>query len=235
MLIRGSLLALLAAATLTIAATAAEASVSSPASTYAASHQAIPATPALMLRASNTAYAKAMRVTLNGSQCAALRDGLNDRTASCTIAESLHLSAFRPITVSLVRDAEGHNVAADDTTAEGYVAAADTTAEGYMQACAVVLSGIDCDPNQWWVTDYFAVVSNGTKIWNTNGPPECASNHTAWTWCSYVGNGTAEIQEGFNFGSSGWARIDISADGDWGTRGPAWANIYAYLDDVVDV
>jgi hypothetical protein len=88
----------------------------------------------------------------------------------------------------------------------------DTYVNAYLQACAAESSGTTCVTNNWWVKDWFAFTYSGTQAWD-NGTPHCTSSGTPVTWCSYVDNGTSTLQEGFNFGSNGYARMDISGNG----------------------
>jgi len=128
-----------------------------------------------------------VHMTLRGTQCTALRQSLHNRAAKCSVTESLHLTAVRQAST-------------------GYI-----EWSGYLQACAVMDEQGVCDPNQWWVTDNFNVTLSGSQVWN-NGTPQCAANHTSFSWCSYADNGQYQMQEGFNFGSDGWARLYINAN-----------------------
>jgi hypothetical protein len=138
------------------------------------------------------------RITLSAAQCADLRHGLHDAAAGCTIIESLHVVSE---TASLNADVY-------------YIA--------YMEACATET----CDASQWWVEDWFAFTTNGnTQIWN-NGTPLCKANHTSVTWCSYTGNGTYTLTEGFNFGNNGYARMDIYPDASCDLRTNSYSSIF---------
>jgi hypothetical protein len=156
----------------------------------------IPSIPALA-----ASQAMSRRISLSRTQCAVLRRSLRNPEASCTIAESAQLSEIR----------------ATANTTEWF---------GYLQACAEVDSSGNCNTQKWWVNDYFQVVTNSStyQAWN-QGTPICSANHTGYSWCSYAGNGTTDMQEGMNFGSGGWVRMDISGRYYYcDMRGPAWAN-----------
>jgi hypothetical protein len=105
---------------------------------------------------------------------------------------------------------------------------------GYMQACAVVYSTGGCATNNWWVTDNFNFTTDYStgQAWN-NGTPKCATNkYTTVTWCSYVNNGTYKMQEGFNFGNGGYARMNVPDTHyepySCQVSGPSWANVSGY-------
>lgn len=207
-----ALMALAAGAALTAPA-AAQASVLSGSSAHAVSHRAAPGR-APAAPASSGAQRWAGRVTLSPAQCAALRRSLHHAAANCTVIETLHLAA-RPGRASTVQKAVGLRVASPDS---------DIYLNGYLQACAALTSGNSCDTSKWWVDDYFAATYSGSQVWN-NGTPHCASNHTNVTWFSYVDNGTSVLQEGFNFGTNGYARMHIDAG--FGTC-YVYTNSYSY-------
>ena len=182
-------------------------------SASAVSHDAAPGRAAAA-PASSGAQRWAARVTLSPAQCAALRRSLHQAAANCTVIETLHLAA-RPARPSAVQKAVGLRVASADS---------DIYLNGYLQACAALTSGNSCDTSKWWVDDYFAATYSGSQVWN-NGTPHCDSNHTNVTWCSYVDNGTSVLQEGFNFGTNGYARMHIDAG--FGTC-YVYTNSYSY-------
>ncbi|SRR5581483_1932127 len=128
-----------------------------------------------------------VRTTLPVTQCSELRQSLHNRAAKCSVTEILHLTAVRQ-------------------PATGYI-----ELTGYLQACASMNEYQVCDPDQWWVTDRFHVTLSGSQSWN-NGTPQCAANHTSFSWCSYANNGKYQMQEGFNFGNNGWTRLYINAN-----------------------
>ena len=90
-----------------------------------------------------------------------------------------------------------------------------------------------CATNNWWVTDNFNFTTDYDtgQAWN-NGTPQCKTNHTTYTWCSYVGNGTTAMQEGFNFGNGGYARMNVPDTFyhpySCKVTGPSWANVSGY-------
>jgi hypothetical protein len=104
--------------------------------------------------------------------------------------------------------------------------------QGYLQACAVTYSTGGCNTQYWWVKDYFNYTETSTQAWN-NATPACSYNHTNVAWCSYVGNGTGHLQEGFNFGKGGWARLDVVTNeiGCDFVRGPSWTNLSGWVED----
>jgi hypothetical protein len=207
-----ALMALTAGAALTAPA-AAQATVLSGSSAAAVSHGAAPGRT-LAAPASSGAQRWAGRVTLSPAQCAALRRSLHRAAANCTVIETLHLTA-RPGRASTVQKAVGLRVASSSS---------DIYLNGFLQACAALTSGGSCNTSNWWVDDWFAATYSGSQVWN-NGTPHCTSNHTNVTWCSYVGNGTSVLQEGFNFGNNGYARLHIDAG--FGTC-YVYTNSYSY-------
>lgn len=158
------------------------------------------------------------RLALPPAQCNALRQNLGKPTAPCAVVETIHLSASRSIGAGQIRS----------TSASSMAPAATTYWYGYLQACGTYYSSGYCDPNNWWVNDYFNVTTSGSQAWN-NGTPVCSANHTNVTWCSYANNGQSPMQEGFNFGNNGWARLDIYGDGSVGVRGSSYANLCGFI------
>lgn len=145
-------------------------------------------------------------VTLSRHECAALV-----RPAGCTGFESTRLSEVR-----------------------ANASASTEFWSGYMQACAVVYSSGGCATNNWWVTDNFNFTTDYStgQAWN-NGTPQCKTNsYTTVTWCSYVGNGTTAMQEGFNFGKGGYARMNVPDTFyhpySCKVTGPSWAHVSGY-------
>lgn len=161
---------------------------------------------------------RATRVALPAAQCRALRRSRPDRSAGCTVTETIRL---RPISAHAVRGTAGQ------------AAASDIYWSGILQACAVVESSGYCDTDDWWVSDQFNFTTSATQAWD-NGTPHCGYKHTTVSWCSYSNNGTSEMQEGFNFGSSGYARMDIFPEGQnlvgCDVRGSSYANPAGVID-----
>ena len=165
----------------------------------------------LAARLSASSLTASRRITLPRQKCAALPDP----ATGCAVTETAYAA----------------RVSTTDSTAYW---------SGYMQACAVVYSTGGCNTTQWWVKDNFNFTTDFTtgQAWN-NGTPSCTGNHTNWPWCSYTGNGTTTLQEGFNFGNGGWARMDITGNSfDIGGvihhcrfRGPSWANVSGFSFD----
>ncbi|MBV9854958.1 MAG: hypothetical protein JOY82_10625 [Streptosporangiaceae bacterium] len=151
------------------------------------------------------------RITLPQHECAVLLG----KAAGCAMSESIHLS----------------RISASDGS---------SFYQGYLQACARPYNTGGCDTHYWWVKDYFNFTATSSQAWN-NGTPNCSANHTNVTWCSYVGNtnGTGTLQEGFNFGNGGWARMDLNAHDVYDLyqcdyRGPSWANVFGWATDEAD-
>jgi hypothetical protein len=168
------------------------------------------ARPGALPGASDRPASQPARITLSAAQCAGLRHGLHDAAAGCTIIESLHVVSK---TVSLD---------------------ADVYYNAYLQACAAETSGSSCNTSKWWVKDWFAFTTNGnTQIWD-NGTPRCEANGTSVTWCSYTGNGTYTLTEGFNFGNNGYARMDIYPDSSCDLRTNSYSIPYGGKTNVYD-
>jgi hypothetical protein len=112
--------------------------------------------------------------------------------------------------------------------------------QGFLQVCGHPYSSGGCDTHVWWVTDSFNFTATSSQAWN-NGTPQCKSNYTYVTWCSYVGNGTNHFQEGVNFSNGGWARDDLTASDFYragfcqGTRGSSGAKTTGWaLDEAIN-
>jgi hypothetical protein len=168
-----------------------------------------------------------------GAAAAASGNTLTTHRPAAQKALSRHITLPKRECAALLRHPAGC------TMSEGIhlirASAAGDFYSGYLQACAKPYNTGGCDTHYWWVTDSFNFTANGSQVWG-NGTPQCASNHTAYTWCSDVGNGTGTLQEGFNFGNGGWARMDLNAHDVYdlyqcGVRGPSWANVTGYAID----
>lgn len=176
---------------------------------------------------SAAAAASMMALAVPGTARAETSGG-PEHAAPPTPAEALHVTTATvggeivtvrssvPVKITNVKEIEKKHKAGAGT---------DPYYGGGLTICALGANGI-CNPDYWWADDVFRfTTSPGTdQTWN-NGTPKCGANHTNITWCSYVNNGTASFQEGFNFGNGGWARMDIFADSpafcDW--RGASFA------------
>jgi hypothetical protein len=172
--------------------------------------------------AGTVAAHRAFHIAPNPAQCATLGRSLRNRAASCVAVESIHVSLVRPAGFLQARTSGVKRTASSANNVYLY---------GYLQACASLLSSGYCNPNTWWVTDNFNVTVNGSQAWN-NGTPSCAANHTDVTWCSYSNNGKSVMQEGFNFGTNGWARMGVyGVLASCGIRGSS----YAFIEGVLTV
>lgn len=91
--------------------------------------------------------------------------------------------------------------------------ATDAYETGWLEACAIINSNASCNTNSWWVKMDFGVTwDNKGHAWRNVS--SCSANHTTYSWCSYVNNGTNDLSLGFNYGGSSansdYARIDFS-------------------------
>lgn len=138
------------------------------------------------------------------AQCAQLRDHLHRPDMSCAGLAAYSLPAHGASVTLMTRSV---------ATSSG------TYLTGWLQACSTQA----CDG--WYVVDDFGVtVIAGAGAWDNWH--SCSHGGTPVTWCGTWHNGWATyMEEGFNFGSNGWARFKIDTSGRGSTVGSSYAVI----------
>jgi hypothetical protein len=205
-----ALLGLITAVGAALAPAAVQASTP-PTASAATGHQANAGPGMLTFPTSGTSHIRTTHITLPPAQCTALRRSMHNRAGSCSVVETLHLTAVSRPTL-------GERGVSANPTSYWY---------GYLRACADPYTSGPyagyCNTNDWWAQEYFNVTTNGVGAWD-NGIPSCSADHTNITWCGYTNNGQNPMSVGFNFGNGGWARAYIYADGVEQGDGASWAH-----------
>jgi hypothetical protein len=154
--------------------------------------------------------------------CASLRTNLHKPSLNCSYVVAIRPSGNGPASATAM-------IAAEHPSAAAYEG---TYWTGWLKAC----SDPNCSLSRWG--SWYALDEFGVTWWNKVGVWDNWHRCSGYgnldpriTWCGVTQNGWyTYMQEGDNFGTDGWARINIDTYANWELHGSSYAYLYGCLE-----